>query len=333
VTNTLGIGEELEAFLRVSAPAKLARVLGAFANSALPLAHRIRRGSLDGFAPEALDAFADAAFIDGLKGSGVRGVVSKERDDPVDLDADGSLLVAIDPLDGASTVDSNISIGAVFSVLDASAGALKTVHFLQDGVKQRAAGFVIYGPHVAFVFTTGAGVHMATLDPDTNTFRISSVDARIPAQTSEIAINASNSRHWPKPVRAYIEDCLEGDEGPRGRNFTMRWVGSMVADVYRILARGGVYLSPEDAREGHANGQLRLLCQANPIAFLIEQAGGAAIDGFDRILEIEPRSIHMRTPLIFGSKDKVERVAGYYSEVGGAANTSPLFGKRGLLRR
>jgi fructose-1,6-bisphosphatase I len=157
-------------------------------------------------------------------------------------------------------------------------------------------------------------------------------DLRIPSGTAEFAINASNSRYWPAPVRAYIDDCLEGDEGPRRRNFNMRWVGSVVADVYRIVVRGGVYLYPQDSREGYEHGRLRLLYEANPIAMLIEQAGGVAIDGFNRILDISPQSLHMRTPLIFGSKDKVERIAGYYRD-SRAEHEAPLFARRGLLRR
>ena len=344
MTITPRIGDDLDAFLNANAPGDVARVLSALAQASLPLVQLIRRGRLagaldatvgpahDGFGQKALDVFADEAFVNGLRGAGVRGVVSEERGDPVAIDADGTLLVAIDPLDGSSNIDANIAIGSFFSVLDAPAGELQAAHFLQPGVNQRAAGFVIYGPHVAFVFTTGAGVCIATLDPDSNGYRISSVGAKIPTDSSEFAINASNSRHWPEPVRAYVEDCLEGDEGPRGRNFNMRWVASTVADVYRILARGGVYLYPEDLREGYENGRLRLLYEANPVAFLIDQAGGAAIDGFHRILEVKPTSIHVRTPLIFGSKDKVERIALYYSE-GSASQRAPLFGKRGLLRR
>ena len=338
------IGEDLDAFLNANTQGDVARVLSALAKASLPLVHLIRRGRLagaldaavgpahDGFGQKALDLFADEAFVNGLKGAGVRGVVSEERDDPVAIDADGTLLVAIDPLDGSSNIDANIAIGTFFSVLDAPPGELHAAHFLQPGVRQRAAGFVVYGPHVAFVFTTGAGVCIATLDPDTNGYRISSVGAKIPADSSEFAINASNSRHWPEPVQTYVEDCLEGDEGPRGRNFNMRWVASTVADVYRILARGGVYLYPEDSRPGYEHGRLRLLYEANPVAFLIEQAGGAAIDGFHRILDVKPTSIHVRTPLIFGSKDKVERIGLYYSE-GSASQRAPLFGKRGLLRR
>ena len=345
MTNTPWIGESLDAFLSADAPADLARALSALAQAALPLAHAIRRGrmaaiaetaadaALESVVEQAVDVFADTAFVDGLSGSDVRGVVSSQREEPVALDSDGTLLVAIDPPGGSSNIEANIAIGAIFSVLDAPAGELRTAHFLQSGTRQRAAGFVIYGPHVGFVFTTGGGVHTATLDPDANAFRISRLRARIPAQAGEFVINASNSRHWPGPVRAYVEDCLESDEGADGRNTSMGWVGSLVADAYRILAHGGVYLYPEDSREGHANGRVRLFSQANPIALLIEQAGGAAIDGFERILEIAPRSIHARTPLIFGSSDKVERVQRYYSEDASLTSSSPLFGKRGLLRR
>ncbi len=162
-------------------------------------------------------------------------------------------------------------------------------------------------------------------------FRIALPGSR--ESSNEFAINAANSRHWPGPVKRYIEDLLEGDEGPRRRNFNTRWVGSMVADAYRILIRGGVYLYPEDSRPGYERGRLRLLYEANPVAFLIEQAGGAAIDGFQRILEVEPTNLHGRTPLIFGSKDKVERIARYYREESLSTNESPLFARRGLLRR
>ena len=226
------MGDGLKAFLSANAPADIASVLYALAEASLPVAHLIRRGSLggaldaavgpahDGIAQKALDVFADKSFVDGLKGSGVRGVVSEERDDPVAIDRDGTLLVAIDPLDGSSNIDANVTIGTVFSVLDAPAGEVEGAQFLQRGVRQRAAGLVVYGPHVAFVFTTGAGVHIATLDPDTNEYRVSDGVARIPAESNEFAINAANSRHWPGPVQRYIEDLLEGDEGPRGATST-----------------------------------------------------------------------------------------------------------------
>jgi fructose-1,6-bisphosphatase I len=338
------IGHDLDSVLGVIAPADLARVLRRLASAALPVANLIRWGGLsgafdapvgpdhDGTAQKALDVFADKAFINALKDAGVRAVVSEERDEAVALDEAGRFLVAIDPVDGSNNIDANVSIGTLFSVLDAPANVDGPPAFLQRGAGQRAAGFVLYGPHTDFVFTIGSGVCAATLDPDSNAFRMIGFDLHIPSGTAEFAINASNSRHWPAPVRAYIDDCLEGDEGPRRRNFNMRWVGSVVADVYRILVRGGVYLYPEDSREGYENGRLRLLYEANPIAMIIEQAGGAAIDGFNRILDVEPRSLHMRTPLIFGSKDKVERIASYYSD-SRAELEEPLFARRGLLRR
>jgi fructose-1,6-bisphosphatase I len=341
---TRRIGDNLDEFLNAKAPADIARVLSALARASLPLVRLIRRGRLagaldapvglahDGFGQKVLDVFADEVFINGLKGAGVRGAVSEERGEPVAIDAGGKLLVAIDPLDGSSNIDANISLGTFFSALDAPEGRLEAAHFLQPGLRQRAAGFFIYGPHAALVFTTGEGVCLATLDPDAELYRMTGVGVQIPEDSAEFAINASNARHWPEPVRAYIEDCVEGEEGPRARNFNMRWVASTVADVYRILARGGVYLYPEDSREGYEHGRLRLLYEANPAAFLVEQAGGAAIDGFNRVLDVEPVSIHARTPLIFGSKDKVERIARYYRD-GAAAQRAPLFGKRGLLRR
>jgi len=344
VTIAPRLGHDLDAVLSVIAPADLARVLSGLASAAILVANLIRWGGLsgaldapagpghDGVAQKALDVLADKAFINGLKGAGVRGIVSEERDAPVALDDEGTLLVAIDPLDGSNNIDANVSIGTLFSVLDSPAKELQAAAFLQRGVGQRAAGFVLYGPHTDFVFTIGSGVHAATLDPDSNAFRMTAFDLRVPSGSAEFAINASNSRYWPAPVRAYIDDCLEGDERLRRRNFNMRWVGSVVADVYRILVRGGVYLYPQDSREGYQHGRLRLLYEANPIALLIEQAGGAAIDGFNRILDVAPHSLHARTPLIFGSKDQVERIVGYYND-SGSAHEAPLFAKRGLLRR
>ena len=340
------IGQDLGEFLSRHGAPEPARVVKAFARAAIPVAHLIRRGPLagameavvgavnpDGDAQKALDLFADKTFEQGLRGCGVRAFVSEERDAPTIVDPEGALLVAIDPLDGSSNIDANVSIGSIFSVLDAPAGGgARADDFLQPGNRQRAAGFVIYGPRTCFVFTTGAGTQVATLDPDTGTFRMSRLNLHIREGSAEFAINASNSRHWPEPVRAYIDDCVMGEEGPRGKNFNMRWVASMVADAYRIMVRGGIYLYPDDARAGYAKGRLRLLYEANPIAMLVEQAGGLAIDGVNRILDIAPTSIHARTPFIFGSTDKVERVKRYFLEGDHTAERSPLFGKRGLLR-
>ncbi|MGO9421205.1 class 1 fructose-bisphosphatase [Roseiarcus sp.] len=338
------VNEGLGAFLAATAPKDLARVLTALADASIEVASRIRRGPLggalhadvgpdhDGVAQKALDVFADQAFIGALKGSGVRGVVSEEREDFVALDSDGTFLVAIDPLDGSSNIEANITIGTIFSVLDAPPGTLEAAHFLQRGTRQRAAGIFVYGPHIDFAFTIGHGVSVATLDPEDGVYRITTRRVEMPQASSVFSINAANARHWKAPVRSYIEDLVEGEEGPRGRNFNMRWVGSMIAEVYRTLLSGGVYLYPEDSREGYENGRLRLLYEASPVALLIEQSGGAAIDGYRPILTIEPESIHVRSPLIFGSKDKVERVARYYGDEG-EARLPPLFGKRGLMRR
>jgi fructose-1,6-bisphosphatase I len=351
VDEVTGTDDDLAEFLEKNARPDVARVLIALAETSIVVTRRIRSGSLagalhadvgpakEGVAQRALDVFADEAFVAGMRGAGVRGVVSEGRKQPIDLDADGRLLVAIDPLDASSNVAANVTIGTIFSVLDAPPRLLDAAgepvaeeHFLQRGSAQRAAGMIVYGLHVAFVFTIGRGVAIATLDPELETFRIVTTREDIPSESNEFAINCANSRHWPAPVQAYVEDLLEGEEGPRERDFNMRWVGSMVADVYRILIRGGVYLYPEDSREGYEHGRLRLLYEANPVAFLIEQAGGAAIDGYRRILAIQPESIHARTPLLFGAKEKIERIARYYDEEGVAVR-APLFGKRGLLRR
>jgi fructose-1,6-bisphosphatase I len=337
-------GHDLDAVLSVIAPADLARVLSRIASAATSIANRIRWGGLsgifdaavglafDGTAQKAIYVFADKAFVNGLKGAGVRAIVSEERDEPVALDDEGTLLVAIDPLDGSNNIDANVSIGTLFSVLESQGKEIEPSAFLQRGVHQRAAGLVLYGPHTDFVFTTGSGVNAATLDPDANAFRMTGFDLRIPSGTAEFAINSSNSRYWPSPVCAYIDDCLEGDQGPRRRNFNMRWVGSVVADVYRILVLGGVHLNPQDSRESYEHARLRLLYEANPIALLIEQAGGGAIDGFNRILDIAPQSLHVGTPLIFGAKDEVARISEYYLD-SRTDREAPLFGRRGVLRR
>jgi fructose-1,6-bisphosphatase I len=340
----LQVGQDLETCLRRHAAAPLASVLVALSQGSASLAHRIRRGGLDsaydseagsansgGEAQKALDLLADQRFAEVLRGQGVRILISEEREQPSILDEDGGLLVAFDPLDGSSNVGANVSIGSIFSVLNAAPA--DDGPLLQKGDAQLAAGFALYGPQTCFVFTIGDGVHAAILDPDDHRFKMFRIGLRIPEGVAEFAINAANYRYWRSPVRDYFDDCIQGADGPRRKNFNMRWIGSMVADAYRILMRGGVYLYPEDARQGHEHGRLRLVYEANPIAFLIEQAGGAAIDGTNRILDIRPGSIHARRPLIFGSRDKVERIARYYRAGEHLADHSPLFNKRGMLRR
>ncbi len=244
------------------------------------------------------------------------------------------LAVAMDPLDGSSNIDANVSIGTIFSLLPrATAGnGASEAAVLQAGTNQLAAGMVVYGPQTALVLTLGQGTHIFTLERTTSTFVLTRADVRIPVGTREYAINASNYRHWEEPVRAYIDDCIAGAEGPRGENFNMRWIASLVAEAYRIFARGGIFLYPRDARRGYRSGRLRLVYEANPIAFLVEQADGAASDGERRILGIHPRELHERVPLVFGARDKVERVARYHANPHSIGERSPLFARRGLFR-
>jgi len=227
----------------------------------------------------------------------------------------GEFLLLFDPLDGSSNIDVNVSIGTIFSVLRKPEGSGVSEHdFLQSGAKQVAAGYCIYGPQTTLVLTVGKGVSMFTLDREQGSFVLTQEQVEIPEDTREFAINMSNMRHWDAPVRRYIDECLQGKEGPRGKDFNMRWVASMVADVHRILTRGGVFLYPWDKREPEKPGKLRLMYEANPMGWLIEQAGGAASNGRQRILDIEPQKLHERVSVILGSKNEVNRAVAYYAE-------------------
>ena len=226
----------------------------------------------------------------------------------------GEYMLLFDPLDGSSNIDVNVSIGTIFSVLKAPEG-MRTPQeqdFMQPGSRQVAAGYAVYGPQTVLVLTTGNGVHCFTLDREMGSWVLTQRDMQIPAATREYAINASNARHWHPPVQRYIGELLAGTDGPRGKDFNMRWVASMVADVHRILNRGGVFMYPADAREPDKPGKLRLMYEANPMAFLVEQAGGAATDGKQRILDIVPEKLHQRVPVFLGSKEEVERVTAYH---------------------
>lgn len=228
----------------------------------------------------------------------------------------GEYLLMFDPLDGSSNIDINMSIGTIFSVLkkpDNHPG----VHdndFMQPGTQQVAAGYCIYGPQTTLVLTVGDGVAMFTLDREQGSFILIEENVKIPEDTKEFAINMSNMRHWDAPVTRYVDECLAGEEGPRGKNFNMRWVAAMVADVHRILCRGGIFMYPWDKREPHKPGKLRLMYEANPMSWLIEQAGGMATNGRQRILEIQPTELHQRVSVILGSKNEVERVTEYHLE-------------------
>ena len=341
------IGAQLDHFLDGHAQPEIAVILGAMARAAVGVAALIRRGPLagadlaattggannDGEVQKLLDVTADKAFLDGLRGSGVRALISEEADEPAALDVDGRFLVAIDPLDGSSNIDTNISIGTIFSVLESRArGPVAAAEFLQPGRAQRAAGFIMYGPQTTFVFSVGAGTHAALYDPERDDWFVTRLNMTIPAGSAEYAINASNYRHWSNPVKAYIEECLAGAEGPRGKNFNMRWVAAVVCDAYRILVRGGVFLYPADDRRGYEKGRLRHCYEASPLAFVIEQAGGGATNGLDDILDLPPRGIHDRVPLIFGAREKVEGVRSHFRRGDHPADRSPLFSNRGLLR-
>lgn len=294
-----------------------------------------RRGSNgEGDDQKGLDVLADEMFLEACRAAGAAVYASEERPEPVMLREDGLLAVAIDPVDGSSNIESNISIGTIFSFLPTAGlqGAEPAAYFLQPGHRQVASGFFIYGPQLALVVTMGSGAHLFVYSPAQRAFIQSPRAPRVPERTQEFAINMSNERHWDEGIRVYIEDCLRGAEGPREKDFNMRWVASMVAECYRILNRGGVYLYPGDARKGYRNGRLRLVYEANPISFLIEQAGGAATDTLHRILDIQPESLHQRVPFVFGSAHEVERVGRYVSQPAWIAERSPLFGRRGLLR-
>ena len=228
----------------------------------------------------------------------------------------GEYLLMFDPLDGSSNIDVNVSIGTIFSVLkkpDGSA-AVSEADFLQPGTHQAAAGYCVYGPQTILVLTVGHGVAMFTLDREQGSWVLTQDKVSIPADTKEFAINMSNMRHWAPPVKRYIDECLAGQEGPRGKDFNMRWVASMVADVHRILTRGGVFMYPWDRREPEKPGKLRLMYEANPMAFLVEQAGGAATNGHQRIMELTPKKLHERVSVILGSKNEVQRVTDYHRE-------------------
>lgn len=245
-------------------------------------------------------------------------------------------LLAFDPLDGSSNVDVNVTVGTIFSVLRRPDGVpLGAEAFLQPGARQICAGYALYGPSTMMVVTTGRGVHGFTLDPGSGDLVLTHPDLRIPEETREFSINASNERFWEPPVRRYVEECLAGREGPRGVDFNMRWVASMVADVHRVLVRGGVFMYPRDRKDPARPGRLRLLYEASPMAMIVEQARGLASTGRRRLLDVMPGDLHERVPVILGSRREVERLVGYHADNAAGRDRpykSPLFNPRSLLR-
>lgn len=275
--------------------------------------------NVQGEAQKKLDVLSNDVLLEANEWGGhLAAVASEEMDHPhliPDQYPKGGYLLLFDPLDGSSNIDVNISIGTIFSVLRLQPGAdIGEDAFLQPGTAQVAAGYAVYGPSTELVLTVGNGVHSFTLDREVGSFLLTRRNLRIPEQTQEYSINASNARYWEPPVQRYISELNAGTSGPRDKDFNMRWVGSMVADVHRTLTRGGIFLYPVDAKTQDKGGKLRLLYEANPMSFIIEQAGGAASTGRQRIMDVLPDKLHQRVPVIMGSREEVERVVSYHDE-------------------
>ncbi len=314
-------------------PAQLRLLLEVVARACKSISHAVNKGALGGVLGSAdtenvqgevqkkLDIIANEVLIEANEWGGHLAAMASEEMDGIYMVPNrypqGEYLLLFDPLDGSSNIDVNVSIGTIFSVLkkpEASGHGVSEQDFLQPGNRQVAAGYCIYGPQTTLVLTVGDGVAMFTLDREQGSFVLVQEHVRIPADTKEFAINMSNMRHWAPPVRRYVDECLAGQEGVRGKDFNMRWIASMVADVHRILTRGGIFMYPWDRREPNKPGKLRLMYEANPMGWLVEQAGGAATNGTQRILDIQPTQLHERVSVILGSKNEVERVTGYHAQ-------------------
>jgi fructose-1,6-bisphosphatase I len=305
-------------------------LLEVIARAVKAISHAVGKGALgnvlghagstnvQGEAQKKLDVLSNEILVEANSWGGyLAGMASEEMDGPVGIPVAyprGKYLLLYDPLDGSSNIDVNVSVGTIFSVLKCPAGVTEPDEgcFLQPGTQQVCAGYAVYGPQTLLMLTVGHGVVGFTLDRDTGSFLLTHEQIAIPADTGEYAINASNARHWEPPVKRYIEELNAGKAGPRGRDFNMRWVASMVADVHRIMSRGGIFMYPRDARDPDKPGRLRLLYEGNPMAFLVEQAGGAATNGHQRILEVQPRKLHERVAVFLGSRNEVELVTSYH---------------------
>ena len=314
-----------------SIPAQLRLLIEVVARACKSISHAVNKGALGGVLGAAqtdnvqgeiqkkLDIIANEVLIEANEWGGhLAAMASEEMEDIYVVPnryPQGEYLLLFDPLDGSSNIDVNVSIGTIFSVLRKPEGHdVVEGDFLQAGSQQVAAGYCVYGPQTTLVLTVGHGVAVFTLDREQGSFVLTQEHVQVPEDTQEFAINMSNMRHWDAPTRRYIDECLQGKDGPRGKNFNMRWVASMVADVHRILTRGGVFMYPWDQREPSKPGKLRLMYEANPISWLIEQAGGASTNGHQRILDIAPTQLHQRVSVVLGSKNEVERVTRYYAE-------------------
>jgi fructose-1,6-bisphosphatase I len=311
-------------------PGQLRLLLEVVARACKSISQAVNKGALgnvlgsaesenvQGEVQKKLDIIANEELIEANEWGGHLAAMASEEMDSIYVVPNrypqGEYLLLFDPLDGSSNIDVNVSIGTIFSVLKKPEGSpgVQESDFLQAGSKQVAAGYCIYGPQTTLVLTVGSGVAMFTLDREQGSFMLTQEDIKIPADTKEFAVNMSNMRHWDAPVKRYIDECLAGKDGPRGKDFNMRWIASMVADVHRILMRGGIFLYPWDKREPEKAGKLRLMYEANPMSWLVEQAGGAATNGRQRILDLEPGKLHERVAVVLGSKNEVERLTGYH---------------------
>ncbi len=314
-------------------PSQLRLLLEVVARACKSISQAVNKGALGGVLGSAdsenvqgevqkkLDIIANEVLIEANEWGGHLAAMASEEMDGIYVVPNrypkGEYLLLFDPLDGSSNIDVNVSIGTIFSVLKMPEGdrGVDESDFLQLGNQQVAAGYCVYGPQTTLVLTVGDGVAMFTLDREQGSFVLTGENVRIPKDTKEFAINMSNMRHWDAPVKRYVDECLQGTEGPREKDFNMRWIASMVADVHRILTRGGIFMYPWDKREPEKPGKLRLMYEANPMSWLIEQAGGGATNGRQRILDIQPTRLHERVSVILGSKNEVERVTRYHSDV------------------
>lgn len=273
-------------------------------------------GNVQGEVQKKLDIISNDLLIDAIQTGGhAAAMASEEMDTLIPANPAADYLIMFDPLDGSSNIDVNMSVGTIISILKRTrSGEVSTDEFFQAGAEQVAAAYVLYGPSTLLVLTLGNGVDIFTLDRAGGDFFLTAEQASIPADTQEFAINMSNQRHWEAPVTRYIDECLAGKTGVRGKDFNMRWVASMVGDVHRILTRGGIFMYPYDLKDPSKAGRLRLMYEANPMSMIIEQAGGASTTGRQRILDVSPNDLHQRIPVVLGSKNEVERVTAYHQQ-------------------
>jgi fructose-1,6-bisphosphatase I len=315
-----------------SIPSELRLLLEVVARACKNISHAVGKGALAGVlgsndsenvqgeVQKKLDVISNEILLEANEWGGHLAAMASEEMETIHPIPNrypmGEYLLLFDPLDGSSNIDVNSSIGTIFSVLKAPDGMDNPTEedFLQSGTNQVAAGYALYGPQTLLILTTGNGVACFTLDRELGAWKLTERNIRIPAETKEFAINASNARHWYPPVKRYVDELLAGTTGPRGKDFNMRWIASMVTDVHRILSRGGIFMYPADAREPDKPGKLRLMYEANPMAFIIEQAGGAATNGVQRILDIQPEELHQRVAVFLGSKNEVELVTRYHQD-------------------